>query len=522
MEKVNVKGHSRILALSALSLILLTSIAVSGADDKNKKPANTPPPPPPKQSQPARQAPASRPTPQPQRSTTNTYHPPNTTNTYHPNNTAVSNPNSKKPSGSRTYIPPNNPRSINKPPVTPSNNHVADSNRRPVNTAHYQPVRTTRDFGDKHVAYDRGGHVRDIHARNIDVHRSIRGGRTFVAERNGRRIVGLGPNRGYIQRSYYNRNGRVYVQRTYVVGGVRYARVYRSYTWHGAVFYNYAPVVYYRPAFYGWAYNPWPGRVVWGWGWGPAPWYGYYGYYFAPYPVYPAASFWLTDYLLAQNLQLAYAAQQNAGAPPADAGGPPQDQQVQLTPEVKQMIADEVQRQLAAERAAAGSQNTSSAAPPPAEETPTALDANSRIFVVSSNIDVAKEDGSECTLTAGDVILRTGTAPDGTKIAVNVITSKRDDCPSNTNTALEVNDLQEMQNQFREQIDSGLKVMADNQGKNGLPAAPDTSTTGGEVAAPSPDSSAQADLEDQQKNAEQAEAEVQKAGGGGGGGSPQN
>src|SRR5262249_39771785 len=86
MEKVNVKGHSRILALS---LMLLTLIALSGADDKNKKPENTPPR---RQSaQVRRQAPPSRPTPPPQKSTnTNTYHPPNTTNTYHPPNTGTS------------------------------------------------------------------------------------------------------------------------------------------------------------------------------------------------------------------------------------------------------------------------------------------------------------------------------------------------------------------------------------------------------------------------------------------------
>jgi hypothetical protein len=538
--------------------MLLTLSALSGADDKNKKPANTPPPPPPRQQAPqgTRPAPqAARPMPPPSRST-NTYHPPNTgtTNTYHPPNTGTStvnngtgNPGSTAGGNpnSRTYTPSgnNNTRWNNKGPGNnvPGNNsspnHATDFNRgvpatgrendrfgnngRPMSTnaRSYQPVRTTRDFGDRRVAYDRGGRVREIHARGIEVHRSVGGTRTFVAERNGRRIVGLGPHRGYMEHAYLRRNGRVYVQRTYVAGGVRYARAYRSYYWHGGVYYHYVPGFYYRPAFYGWVYNPWPARVVWTWGWGPAPWYGYYGYYFAPYPVYPAASFWLTDYLLAQNLQLAYAAQQNAddNAPVPDANAAPPDQ-VQLTPEVKQMIADEVQRQLAAERAAAGDSNTSSAAPPATEETPTALDPNSRVFVVSSNLDVVKDDGSECTLTAGDVILRTGTSPDGTKVGVNVITSKRDDCPSNTNTAVEVSDLQEMQNQFREQIDSGLKVLAENQGKSGMPNAPDTAITAGEVPAPPPDSSAQANLEDQRKNAEKAEADVQKAGGG----APQN
>jgi hypothetical protein len=63
-----------------------------------------------------------------------------------------------------------------------------------------------------------------------------------------------------------------------------------------------------------------------------------------------------------------------------------------------------------------------------------------------------------------------------------------------------------------------LKVLADNQGKSGLPNAPDTSTTAGEVPPPAPDASAEADLEDQQKNADQTEADVKRAAGG----APQN
>jgi hypothetical protein len=373
----------------------------------------------------------------------------------------------------------------------------------------FEPMRTTRNVGDKRVAYDRAGHVREIHGQNIEVHRDVRGGRTFVADHNGRRIVGTGPQRGYMEHAYLRRNSRVYVQRTYVVGNMHYARAYRSYYWHGGIYYHYVPAFYYHPAFYAWAYDPWPTRVYWGWGWAGAPWYGFYGYYFAPYAVYPAASFWLTDYLLAENLRLSYEAQadvQPAGPAP-DSAQPPAT--VQLSPEVKQMIADEVQRQLAVERSAAGAPVAQSA--PPAEEAPSALDPNSRVFVVSNNLDVVKEDGTECSLTAGDVILRTGTAPDGTKIAVNVITSKHNDCPSNTNSTVEVRDLQEMQNHFRDQVDSGLKMLAEHQGQNGLPSAPDTATTAGEVPPPTPDASAETDLQEQQKNADQTETDVQKA-----------
>jgi hypothetical protein len=376
-------------------------------------------------------------------------------------------------------------------------------------------------IGDKRVAFDRSGHMREIHAHGMEVHRTINRQRTFVVQQNGRRIVGLGPHRGYVQRTYINRYGRSYVQRTYVAGGVRYAAVYRSYTWRGVAYYHYVPAVYYRPAFYAWAYNPWSVRLAWGWGWGGAPWFGFYGYYFAPYPVYPAPSFWLTDYVLAANLQAAYADQQGT---PAGDGGYAGDSDpsasanaVQLSPEVKQMIADEVQRQLAAERDAAAAQpaqpqptNDTPAAGGP-ETTPSVLSPDSRVFVVSSTIDVTKEDGSECSLTAGDIIMRTGDPQEGTKVAVNVVTSKHGDCPSNTATALEVNELEEMQNQFRQQLDSGLKALAADQGKNGMPGAPDTATTAGEAPPPAPDPAASADLSEQQKNADQAETDVQKA-----------
>ena len=42
------------------------------------------------------------------------------------------------------------------------------------------------------------------------------------------------------------------------------------------------------------------------------PWFGFYGGYFQPYPVYPSAAFWLTDYIISQDLQAAYAARQEA------------------------------------------------------------------------------------------------------------------------------------------------------------------------------------------------------------------
>jgi len=55
-----------------------------------------------------------------------------------------------------------------------------------------------------------------------------------------------------------------------------------------------------------------------------------------------------------------------------------------------------------------------------------------------------------------------------------------------------------------------MKEMAANSGKNGLPTAPDTKTTAGEVPEPAPDSNAVSDLQQTQKDADQAEEEAKQ------------
>jgi hypothetical protein len=366
----------------------------------------------------------------------------------------------------------------------------------------------------------------DSRGRDLAVHRDLHGGSRFETRGpGGRRVVGFGHGRGFTERRFVNRGGHVYIQRTYVYGGRRYAYAYRSYSYRGVAYYGYAPAFYYHPVFYGWAYNPWAAPVYYNWGWAGNPWYASYGYYYQPYPVYPSASLWLTDYLLAENLRAAYdaRAEANANAMQQDASYSTNDNggggQVALSPEVKQMIADEVKRQLDAERNAAA-QPAPAANQAPAqnannqpEETPAALDPNQRVFVVASNLDLVGDSG-ECSVTAGDVLVRSGD-PNGTKVGVSVVSSKKGDCAVGTGSDVEISDLQEMHNQFREKMDSGLKTLADNSGKNGLPKAPDTGTTAGEVPAPQPDADAGDELQNQQKDAESAEQDVQKGSPGG-------
>jgi hypothetical protein len=176
---------------------------------------------------------------------------------------------------------------------------------------------------------------------------------------------------------------------------------------------------------------------------------------------------------------------------------------------VKQALTDEMKYEIAAEKAAAaGGQKDA----PSGDQVPPALDPKIHIFVVSSDEDLTTSDGVECALTPGDVIYRTTDQPDSDNMVnATVKSSKKDECAVGATVGVSADDLQEMHNQLRIQMDAGLKELADKQGKNGMPAAPDTKTQPGEVPAPTPDTSVSKDLEQQQKDADQAEAEAKQS-----------
>jgi hypothetical protein len=373
--------------------------------------------------------------------------------------------------------------------------------------------------GGRTAAFRPDGRVSAIHTGGMQINHGLRGERRIVTVRpDHSRVVSMGPRRGYLERPYNARNGRTYVQRTFWAGGHPYARVYRTNYYRGVPYYHYVPPFYYHPGFYGWAYNPWRAPIRYRWGWFGSPWYSYYGGYFAPAPMYPTAALWLTDFLLAENLRLAYEARRDAeaNAATAEANEPPppaaegQGYTTQITPELKQAIAEEVRAELAAEQQGASTipqQPASSSTEAP----PGALDPGRRLFVVSSNLAVSTIDGQDCELTPGDIITRLDDTPDNdNKVRVSVSSSKGGDCGVGSTLMVDVNDLQEMQNQFRERIDSGLKTLADNSGQGGLPPAPDTGTTAGEVPTPPPDANVDSALQAQQSEADQTEKQVQQ------------
>jgi hypothetical protein len=349
--------------------------------------------------------------------------------------------------------------------------------------------------------------------RGLDVHHGLNGNRAISVERaDHSRVFAERGRPGFVQRPYSFR-GHDFAQRTYFYHGRAYTHLYHGYGYRGVYLNVYAPGLYYRPAFYGWAYNPWAMPIAFGWGWGADPWFGYYGYYFRPYPVYPSAAYWLTDYMISSDLQTAYAAHQEAGeadgAPPS-AGGPPE-----LTPDVKQQIADEVRDQLALENSEAQQNAQQQDVDPGSSGIARMLsDGRSHVLVVGSALDVVDSSGTECALSDGDVLsLRTSPPADATAADVVVLSSKGGpECEKQSTVSVALIDLQEMQNHMRETIDQGLQELQAKQGTGGLPALPPSAQ--GQPApaqyasiAPPPDPSIATEIQQQTQQADQAETE---------------
>ncbi len=377
-----------------------------------------------------------------------------------------------------------------------SNEHVA---------ANGSAVRTRSD-----------GHVSDIHdsRRGMDVHHGLSGGRRVSVDRPDHgRIYAERGRPGYVQRGYGYR-GHDYGRRAYYYHGHEYNRYYRGYGYRGLYLNVYAPGYYYGPGFYGWAYNPWAVPIAYGWGWGAAPWYGFYGGYFTPYPVYASAAFWLTDYIISQDLAAAYAAHQEAGETDGQqiaAGGAPM-----LSPEVKQEIADEVKNQVALENAEAQQTASGQDVDPGSSGIARILaDGRPHVFVVGDPLDVTDTSGQECTVSDGDALqLQAPPPPDATSANLLVLASKGGkECRPSSTVSVQLTDLQEMQNHMRETIDQGLKELQAKQGTAGIPAAPPsarTAPTQPEYAsvAPPPDPADATTLQQQDQQADQAEQEA--------------
>jgi hypothetical protein len=374
-------------------------------------------------------------------------------------------------------------------------------------------------FGDGVIASFNGkGRLTTLHTAGMTILRdpSGRSQRTVkVPLANNGLIVSRGPHYGYVQRQVAY-GGQTYTQRTYLVAGNRYSRVYSPYSYHGRTFYYYVTVYYYPPAFYNWAFSPWASPVFYSWDWLDDPWYASYGDYFSPWPAYDGGANWLADYYLSQTLAAAYAMQPTSGdrqvySDPAADDAPENQASAQadtpISRDIRQAIADEVRQQLANDNA--------DAAQPDKYVEPTDMSRitqPNRVFVVDQPLNAYIGGQMPCGLSGGDT-LRLVRPP--TEVSVSdtaylmVVSNRRGDCPAGTKVSVSLDDLQEMQNNFRAQLDSGLEQLREQQGHSGLPGAPQSaiappSMRGPDV--PADPENVQALLKTQQQQANQAES----------------
>ena len=405
-----------------------------------------------------------------------------------------------------------------------------------VSTAHGE---VTKSAAGKPVAFkgnngheakfSSNGRVKEVHAGNMTVtHGPGNMRRSAVENRETHtRMVAEGHGRGYIEHRY-EYGGHAYYARGYYYHGGYYRSYYHPYYYGGVQVYGYMPAYYYPTAYYGWAYNPWPAPAPYAWGWGAAPWYGYYGAYFRPYPVYAAPSYWLADYMIAATLQAAYTASAESARlrTPQGNGGPqlvlaayhpgsggfgaaPEGAAPELTPEIKKMITDEIEANLAARKAQPAGADSSSLG-----NLGTLLaDGKPHVFVAGSAL-TATAAGQDCSITEGDVLsLPSAPAKDSENANLSVLASKSTDCAKGSTVAVPITDLQEMYNHLLSSVDKGLGEMKDNAGKGGIPAPPADATAGSKeapyaAAAPPAEKDGAEQLDKQAADASKTEQEV--------------
>jgi hypothetical protein len=338
----------------------------------------------------------------------------------------------------------------------------------------------------------------------MEVHHGLTGNHHVEVMRGDHTRFVNDRNRMFVQHPY-RYGGREFGQRSYYVNGRVYPRYYAGYMYHGVNIDVYRPAVYYRPAFYGYVYQPFPAPVHYAF---VTPWGGYYGAYFTPEPVYATPSLWLTDYMVSQSLANAYAASAAGNVPPMNGGTP-------MSPQVKQQIANEVQNQLALENneVSTGASNGADPVSPGIERSLT--DGQPHVFVAGTDLDVVDSGGNECSISEGDAVQLSG-APNAEDVAANVLvlaSKGGQECHNGATVSVQIADLQEMQNHMREALDQGLAELQKKQGTGGLPTMPASANAppvqaAYAAAAPPPDQNVASEVKQQVSEADRAEAQA--------------
>lgn len=362
------------------------------------------------------------------------------------------------------------------------------------------------------------GQVRSLRTPDLDIRRYLRGERVITSHRpDHSALVATGGRGGYLERTFPI-GDRTFIERTYVRNGIPRPRFFRPYPFHGLRLPAYIPRVYYPAAFYRWLTLPWARRAIYPWPWIDRQWYRFYVHYFTPALYYSDSDLWLADYVLSDTLESGY----EDGAWISDATGPAEldpppgaaiEDEDQLYSDRDYPIGDELKADLAAE---VGGQLDDERAMSGGDEDPTRVDLPAwlkpnRLFIVSQSLQAAAGQRS-CELSHGDVLrLIASPAPDSMTAVLKVVASKRGDCPVDLEVSLSLADLQDMLDDFRARLDTGLDALRSGQGQDGLPAAPRAALTPvrpGLANAPAADSGVPALLAEQRREADRAEAGI--------------
>jgi hypothetical protein len=379
---------------------------------------------------------------------------------------------------------------------SPSSAHLVQSRMFPGYPAPPGSKETQTRSGNI-VRTDADGNVLDVRSvRNgMVIHHGLDGSRQVMVERPDRSRV-FAPSHGlqYVQHPYVFR-GHAYDHRTFVAQGNAFHEFYRPYRYGATNLDVYAPSRYYAPGLYQWATTPFNKPQGYNWPYAAnTPWFAYYRGYFTPQPSYSSPQMWLADYVLAASLFVSYktAAAGSQTAPP--------DAAATVTPEVKQKVADEVDRQVKEESVEA-QQNAQNKDPPPGAGgvVQELTDGQTHAFVVSSDLDLVDPSGRRCMISEGDVVEVVSQAkPDSTVDAV-VLSSKGGlECERAAQVQIALNDVQEMQNHMRETVDQGIANT--NAGKQAPKVTPAFA-----AAAPPADANAAQEIAQQQQIAAAAE-----------------
>jgi hypothetical protein len=147
-----------------------------------------------------------------------------------------------------------------------------------------------------------------------------------------------------------------------------------------------------------------------------------------------------------------------------------------------------------------------------ANEPPPLFSDNARHVFVASRSLMVTSGAQECALGYGDVIQTLGAPPMNSPTAdAMVLAAQPQDCRKGSVVAVQLQDLQEMQNQMHETVDRGLADLQSNGGQGKLPAPPpaDLGTVDSPLASQvHPDTNVATELNQASQEADQEEQTV--------------